>query len=288
MKRVAEASGCPDGALWHSFITVHFSSVKLLLHASLALLVSVPILGESAEPSTSRLPKVIVPFLNGEVVIDGKMDESVWKRAAVLHLSPIRSRSSESGAEPAVLRLWYDEEALFLGWFCEDSDLRSTMTERDSRFWEEEVVEAFITKSDLSRYFELEWTALNGVFDAIIVNKIAPNGMTQGIEGDWSWTAEGMQSAAGYDGTMMNSDDRDRAWWVEVRLPFSALDSGTPAPGETWRANFFHINRFGWQAPVSSAWSPPPPGTFHQPSFFGSIVFAGASDPTIGANIHGD
>src|SRR5690606_32050942 len=124
-------------------------------------------------------------------------------------------------------------------------------------------------------YFELEWNALGGVFDAVILNNIGADGMSLGINGDWDWTAEGMESAARFKGTMMNSDDQDEGWWAEVRVPFSDLGSETPAPGETWRANFFRINRYGWQAPVSSAWSPPPPGTFHQPAVFGFLVFNG-------------
>ena len=33
------------------------------------------------------------------------------------------------------------------GWICEDGDIQATFTQRDSRFWEEEVVEFFVTPS---------------------------------------------------------------------------------------------------------------------------------------------
>ena len=70
------------------------------------------------------------------------------------------------------VRLWYDQAALYLGWTCEDYDIQATFTQRDSRFWEEEVVEFFVTPAALDRYFELQWNPLGGTFDAIISNEL--------------------------------------------------------------------------------------------------------------------
>ena len=43
------------------------------------------------------------------------------------------------------VRVWYDQAALDLGWICEDRDIQATFTQHDSRFWEEEVVEFYVT-----------------------------------------------------------------------------------------------------------------------------------------------
>jgi len=68
------------------------------------------------------------------------------------------------------------------------------------------------------------------------------------------------------------------AWVVEYRLPFDLLASyaplTAPAPGVTWRANFYkcadacsHPHWLTW-APVD--WPEP---DFHRPEFFGELVF---------------
>ena len=74
---------------------------------------------------------------------DGELTEAVWDKAAVIPDFQI----SLTGQPPAKteLRLWYDDEALYLGWICTDSDIQATFTEQDSHFWEEEVVEFFYT-----------------------------------------------------------------------------------------------------------------------------------------------
>ena len=61
------------------------------------------------------------------------------------------------------MRVWYDDKALYLGWTCIDSDIQATFTKRDSKFWEEEVAEFFVTAKELKRYFELQWNPLGGV-----------------------------------------------------------------------------------------------------------------------------
>lgn len=235
-----------------------------------------PAAGDEAPP---ELPSVTIPRLSGAVTVDGHLDEAVW--GAAVNVSGFQPASKRGGSptEDTVLLLWYDETALYFGWQCADRDIRATMTARDSRFWEEEVVEVFLTAAALTRYFELEWNPLGGVFDAIIENTLDEEGRSLGIEGDWDWTAEGMTWAARMEGTSMNGDDRDTGWWVEVRLPFAALGEPAPAPGTRWRGNFFRINRHGWRTPESIAWSPPLTGTFHQPSRFGYLIFGDQPEP---------
>src|SRR5262245_29952128 len=128
--------------------------------------------------------RVVVPKLPGPVTVDGDLSEAVWAKAAVIS-SFAQNDGSGPEREKTVVRVWYDDTALYLGWTCTDSDIQATFTTRDSKFWEEEVVEFFVTAKTLDRYFELQWNPLGGVFDAIIDNKLDALGVSTNFTGDW-------------------------------------------------------------------------------------------------------
>ncbi|PYI85457.1 MAG: hypothetical protein DME26_11030 [Verrucomicrobia bacterium] len=227
----------------------------------------------SSDPKMFPAPKrVVVPKLQGKVKIDGDLRELVWKKAAVL--TPFyKNDGSGRERERTEVRLWYDDTALYLAWLCKDSDIQATSTARDSKFWEEEVVEFFVTPKELTRYFELQWNPLGGVFDAIIENDLDPRGVMRNFKGDWSFTAKGMKSAVKLKGTVGKSDDKDEFWQVEVVLPFSDLGQSTPKSGDVWRANFYRFNRTKRQPVEQLSWSPTLYPSFHQPSRFGYLEF---------------
>jgi len=225
------------------------------------------------DPKSLPAPKrVLVPKLQGPVTIDGDLSEPVWAKAAVL--SPfLQNDGSGSEREKTAVRIWYDDTALYLGWTCTDSDIQATFTARDSKFWEEEVVEFFVTSKTLNRYFELQWNPLGGVFDAIIDNKLDQQGVSTNFNGDWSFTAKGMKSAVKVKGTVGNSNDKDEMWQVEVMLPFADLGEPAPKPMAVWRANFYRFNRAKDQRAELLSWSPTRFPSFHQPSRFGYLEF---------------
>jgi hypothetical protein len=216
--------------------------------------------------------RIVVPKLNGAIKVDAEMNEAVWAKAAVLQ--PF-SQNDGSGRERehTEVRLWYDESALYIAWTCNDVDIQATFTNRDSTFWEEEVVEFFVTPKELTRYFELQWNPLGGTFDAIIDNDLDEKGVSKEFRGDWSYTAKGMKSAVKLKGTPNNSSDKDQLWQVEVIVPFADLNQPTPKPKEIWRANFYRFNRTKGQPVEELSWSSTRLPGFHQPSRFGYLEF---------------
>lgn len=232
---------------------------------------------KAAEASTNTGPlpppkRIVIPKLNGTVQIDGKLDEASWSKAAVL--SPFYL--NETGGperEKTEVRLWYDDRALHLGWICRDTDIEATFTARDSKFWEEEVVEFFVTPKELTRYYELQWNPLGGVFDAIITNQLDEHGVSKKFDGDWSFTAKSMKSAVEVKGTVAKPSDKDEFWQVEVSIPFSDLGQATPKPGDVWRGNFYRFNRGNNMPAEQLSWSPTRLPGFHEPSRFGFLEF---------------
>jgi Carbohydrate family 9 binding domain-like len=93
--------------------------------------------------------------------IDGKLNEAAWA------LAPKSSRFVDIvTGEPAwfdtrVALLW-DDVYLYFGFTAEETDVRATLTERDSKIYEENDLEIFIAGADAS--YEFEINALNVIY----------------------------------------------------------------------------------------------------------------------------
>ena len=250
-----------------------FGTVVVIL--GLAHLTSLPAAETLPDPKSLPAPKrVLVPKLRGPIQVDGELNEPVWAKAAVLQPFYL-SASGGLEREPTAVRIWYDDEALYLGWTCRDTDIQGTFTKHDSPLWDEEVVELFITPKSLTRYFEFEWNPLNTVFDAIINNDLDERGISKAIHLEWDYTARGMTSAVKVKGTLNNASDRDEQWQVEIRLPFADLGQPAPQAGAVWRANFYRYNRTQGRPVEQVGWSPTRLPGFHQPNRFGYLEFGG-------------
>jgi len=219
------------------------------------------------------LPKtLVIPKFRSLVKIDGNLRESPWTKAAVI--KPLRFNDGATpGAEETEVRLWYNDQALYLGWICQDTNIQATMTNRDSHLWEEEVVELFITPSELTRYYEFQWNPLATPFDAIVKNELDPQGKSKNYHFDATFTATNLTAAVVVKGSIGDSSDRDEGWQVEVMIPFSVFGPVPPKPKDVWRGNFFRISRGTNLAPQYFSWSPTRSAWFHQPDRFGKLEF---------------
>lgn len=267
----ASLSRCPRSGTARAIVAIGM----LVLGFTPAPAREVAALADKAAIDPASLPaprRVVVPRVRAAVTIDGEFHETVWTKAA--RLGPFVPGSGSGRArEATVVRVWYNDTALYLGWTCTDSDIQATFTARDSKFWKEEVVELFITPRNPGRYFELQWNPLGGVFDAIIHNTLDELGVSKKFEGDWNYTTKGMKSAVKVRGTVANASDRDKSWQVEVEIPFADFGEAAPKPQDVWRANFYRFNRAKDQPVEALSWSAPVLPGFHQPSRFGFLEF---------------
>lgn len=219
-----------------------------------------------------EMKRVVIPKLDASITVDGRLDDAAWRQAAALDSFAINLDGANPSVETRVY-LFYDDSHLYIGWTCDDPDIQATFTKHDSMLWEEEVVEFFVTSESLKRYYELQWNPLGTTFDAIINNHIGPDGNSISIQGDWDWTAEHMTSAVKVEGTVQQSDDRDRSWTVEAVVRFSDLVETPPKPGDVWRGNFYRFNRGAKQESELIAWNPTHRPSFHEPNYFGFLEF---------------
>lgn len=213
--------------------------------------------------SNVDLPTYDCHRITQPIVVDGDLTKSVWQTVPAIELTQAQGLGAPHQA--TTVRGCWDGTTLFLAFDCVDSDIRATLTQRNSLVWQEEAVEAFIAPyGDLIHYFEFQCNPLNTVNDVHVTN---PNARGEAVTFDRAWTCAGWQT-----GTRKTT----RGWASEWAIPLNTLlaeNAQAVWPGEAWRINLFRIDR----APIEEfcAWSPNPhtPIWFHRPQFFGYWIF---------------
>lgn len=204
------------------------------------------------------------------VVVRAPFDmEEPWSTPA--GCSPVRLRRAADAAPPRLatsVAAFYDDRYLSVLFSASDDLVRSTLTAHDAPLYEEDVVEIFITPDSLKRYYELEVSPRGTVFDARVDS---PDGERATMHVDRGWNCDGLITA------VRQVTESHGATTVDtiIRIPFAALGRTTPAAGETWRANFFRIDRHPEAGDEFSAWQPTMkiPADFHVPAVFGTLRF---------------
>ena len=203
--------------------------------------------------------------------------EDPWAIPPACTREPLRR--STDGAEPRLatsVAAYFDHEQLTIVFSGIDDDVIATYRQHDAPLYEEDVVEVFLAPERITRYFEIEVNPLGTTFDAIIDS---PDGVRSTMKTDLAWTCDGLFAAI----RRTHGDPsppRSRARGLQVvdtviRIPFSSLGRSAPADGETWRANFYRIDRSVSRDAELSAWRPTlkQPADFHVPAAFGDLRF---------------
>ncbi len=195
----------------------------VLLFGSVALL-SVPVPAQTPTPSPSPITKsgagkhvvvvppekakpVRVPRFDKPPVIDGKLDDEVWKQAAVFKdFYQINPGDNIAPSRPTEAFIGYDSKFLYLAFHCYDEPdkVRGTVAKRDQIFGEDNVRVFLDTFNDQRKAYVLGWNPLGIQQDGI---------MTEGEGTDFS--VDIVMESKG----QITSD----GWVVEVAIPFKSL-----------------------------------------------------------------
>lgn len=211
----------------------------------------------------------------GEIKIDGVLDDAGWRETAFSTPFVDIVDGTPAWLESRVALVW-DAENLYFGFKLEEPDVRAELTERDALIWTENDVELFIAGENA--YYELEINALNTVYEVFWIwnDARAPDSIfwnmpefdpsaerilrLSGVGGHQhprgerlgflDWDLPGLRQAVLIDGTLNNSEDRDRGWSVEVAIPWKGLQwlaegrSLPPKNGDTWRIDCSRFQRY--------------------------------------------
>ncbi|HRI69674.1 MAG TPA: carbohydrate-binding family 9-like protein [Polyangium sp.] len=230
-------------------------------------------------PDTRRVIKELsVPTLPAgqTITIDGKADEPAWEKAAstgdfvdVFTGAP-NTRLPVQGS----VRLLWDDTALYAAFDVKDYTIRGGFPADavDPHLWERDTVEIMIDPDgdgDNKDYYEVQINPQNLVFDSQFDDYNQPRGGPTGPFGHQEWSAK-LQSAVVLRGKIDDDVEKDEGYVVEAKIPWASFTKAgkvPPAPGTTWRMNFYAMENNG-----GAAWSPILGlGNFHKAIRFGRV-----------------
>lgn len=196
---------------------------------ALALACGMPVFAQSVTqpavaPSADYIPGGRIPQLQGEITIDGKLDEAAWQGALVQDIA-YETRPGDNIPAPVktTVRVGYTTDALYVSFHALDPDpaaILAHLRDRDAAFTDDWVGIFMDTFNDQRRGYELIANPLGVQADLI-------NDATTGNEDaswDGLWTSAGQLTADGYD--------------VEMRIPFSTLRFRGGAQDQRWGIAF--------------------------------------------------
>ena len=197
------------------------------------------------EPKVAFAPfEYVCRRAGGPIKVDGRLDEPVWTDTDWTEVFG----DIEGAAKPApryrtrVQMLW-DDKYFYIGAYLEEPHVWATLTERDAVIFQDNDFEVFIDPDgDTHDYYELEINALNTVWDLLLVRPYRDGGPAV-----HSWDIQGLKTGVHVMGSLNDPSDRDKAWTVEIALPFAVLKEcipgkpERPAAGDRWRVNFSRV-----------------------------------------------
>jgi hypothetical protein len=182
----------------------------------------------------SERPVVEAAYSGEKVVIDGKLDDAVWEKAAAYPMQLPGDQKADPAQPPAeggIVRLAWNEDFLYIAFDLEDSDIIAESAGDQVKHYEEgDVGEVFIKPLDNSWYWELYVTPRG--------NKSAyffPGWGRVGLKSNFEYTME-LHTGGAYEGTLNAWQDRDTGWTGEMAVPVRELTrhGGAFGPDSGW------------------------------------------------------
>ncbi|MEW5738353.1 MAG: carbohydrate-binding family 9-like protein [Myxococcota bacterium] len=227
------------------------------------------VLGPRFEGHVAALPEYRTPRAAKAPLIDGKLDDDVWKSAPEVVLQG--SFDGRPVERKTTFRAVWDDEFLYVAFWAEDKDAWGTLRKKDDPIYTEDACEVFLdANGDGATYNELQVSPHNVNFDASFVARRSD------LAEAMKWES-GMQTAVQVKGTLDDASDTDEFWSAEMKIPLKNLNSVPrlpPQKGDKWRFNAYRLEHLSRQKNVEGqAFSPLFVGDFHNLPRFGWLVF---------------
>ncbi|MFS8137544.1 MAG: DUF5916 domain-containing protein [Thermomonas sp.] len=175
--------------------------------------------------SADYIPGGRIPRLQGDITIDGTLDEAAWQGALVQEIAyEIQPGDNIPAPVKTTVRIGYTTDALYVSFHALDPDpasIRAHLRDRDSAFSDDFVGVFMDTFNDQRRGYELVVNPL-GVQGDLIKDATTGN---EDASWDGLWSSAGQLTADGYD--------------VEIRIPFSTLRFRSGAQDQRWGISLF-------------------------------------------------
>ncbi|MDF2432566.1 MAG: hypothetical protein JWP44_2197 [Mucilaginibacter sp.] len=190
----------------------------------------------------------VVNYVSSPPVIDGELTDAVWQQAK--WTGDFRDIEGDLKPNPPLrtrVKMLWGDSCLYIAAQISDPHVWATLKQHDEIIFRDNDFEVFIDPSNTThQYFELEFNALNTVFDLFLNKPYRNNGNAM-----INWDAKGLHSAVKVQGSLNDPTDTDQSWTIEIAIPFKAISLGNnvqvPVDGTLWRINF---SRVEWDTKV--------------------------------------
>lgn len=199
-----------------------------------------------------------------DVAVNFDPESKFWSSAPVTIADKDKNGKVLDGYRTEVRSRWTREYLYFL-FVCPYEELllkpNPTTRAETNQLWNWDVAEVFLGSDfqNIRRYKEFEISPQGEWIDLDI--DLAKSHHEEG----WTWNS-GFQVTA-------RIDRKTKVWYGAMKISWSALGETAPAPGKTFRVNFFRS-----QGPLATrkdiAWQPTMSETFHVPERFGLLKLA--------------
>lgn len=181
-----------------------------------------PVRAQAPVPGPDHVSAGRIPQLQGEITIDGHLDDAAWQGALVQEiLYEIEPGDNTPAAVRTTARLGYTTEALYVSFHALEPDpaaMRAHLRDRDSAFNDDWVGVFLDTFDDNRRGYELIVNPLGVQSDLIRDETNIDNREDESWDG--LWYSAGRLTAEGYD--------------VEMRIPFATLRFPVGGQDQRW------------------------------------------------------
>ena len=149
-------------------------------------------------PREKALP-INIPFVTNRPVIDGRVDDEIWKTSAVFRdFYQTTPGENISPSKPTEFYMAYDEKNLYVAFKCwdEKDQIRATVAQRDRVFDEDNVRFFLDTYNDQRRAYVIGFNAFGIQQDGIFTEGRGPDYSvdivmeSKGVIEDWGWSVE--------------------------------------------------------------------------------------------------
>jgi len=220
---------------------------------------------------TASLYKVVK--LNDPMTVDGNWDKPQWQKVDALELKYFMGKAP--AFRPKVkAKLMYDADYVYVIFQVKDKYVRCVATNSNAAVWEDSCVEFFFSPDSDSqmKYFNLE----SNCGGTVLMNyNLVPHKKLTVLDPE---DIKQIKIAHSLPRRVLQEITDPVTWTVEYKIPLTLLEKYAevtkPAPGVTWKANFYKIAD-KTSNPHYLTWSlvNQAQPDFHLPQFFGNLVF---------------
>lgn len=231
----------------------------------------------------------ICPRAKAAPAIDGKLDDPAWADAPwTADFVDIEGDKKPRPRFRTRAKMLWDDRFFYIAAELEEPHVWGTLTKHDEVIFQDNDFEVFVDPDgDNHEYYEFEINALNTGWDLFLPKPYRDGGPAKN-----EWEIPGLKTAVHIEGTLNKPGDVDRAWSLELAIPWEVLGEfahreAPPKAGDRWRVNF---SRVEWQHAIEGGkyakvkgtrednwvWSPQGVIDMHRPELWGYVEFADA------------